>query len=43
MSACVTNNGRQVFKVSKDNGNIKYSATRYQNGTVVETKTTKPN
>ena len=43
MSARVTKSGRQVAKVSKDNGNSKYSATRYANGTVVETKTTKIN
>ncbi len=43
ISARITNSGRQVFKVSKDNGNTKYSATRYANGTVVETKTTKFN
>lgn len=43
ISARITNSGRQVLKVSKDNGNTKYSATRYANGTVVETKTTKFN
>lgn len=43
MSARVTKSNRQVLKVSQDNGKSKYSATRYPNGTVVETKTTKPN
>ena len=43
MSARITNSGRQVVKISKDNGNTKYSATRYATGTVVETKTTKSN
>lgn len=43
VSARVTDSGRQVLKVSKDEGKSKYSATRYQNGTVVETKTTKLN
>lgn len=41
MEARVTDNNRQVFKISKDNGNSKYSATKYPNGTIVETKTTK--
>lgn len=41
ISARVTDSGRQVLKVSKDNGRFKYSATRYKKGTVVETKTTK--
>ena len=43
MSARVTDSGRQVLKVSKNQGKSKYSATRYPNGTVVETRTTKPN
>jgi len=43
ISARITTSGRQVLKVSKDNGNTKYSATRYANGTIVETKTTKFN
>ena len=43
MSARVTKSNRQVLKVSQDNGKSKYSTTRYPNGTVVETKTTKPN
>jgi hypothetical protein len=29
-------------KVSKNDGADKYSATQYPNGTIVETKTTKP-
>ncbi len=41
LSARVTKTNRQVLKASKDKGKIKYSATRYPNGTVVETKTTK--
>ena len=41
MSARVTDSGRQVLKISTDNGTAKYSATRYPNGTIVETKTTK--
>lgn len=36
-----TNSNRQVLKISKDNGSSKYSATRYSNGTIVETKVTK--
>ena len=43
ISARVTNSGRQVLKVSKNKGSSKYRATRYKNGTVVETKTTKLN
>jgi len=39
--ARVTESNRQVLKVSKDEGNEKYSATRYSNGTIVETRTTK--
>jgi len=42
LSARVTDTGRQVVKVETNNGANKYSATRYKNGTVVETKTTKP-
>ncbi len=41
MEARVTDNNRKVFKMSKNNGNSKYSATQYPNGTIVETKTTK--
>lgn len=41
LSARVTNSNRQVLKISKDNGSSKYSATRYPNGTIVETKVTK--
>ena len=43
LSARVTDSGKQVLKVSKNNGKSKYSATRYPNGTLVETKTTKFN
>mgnify|MGYP005759845215 CR=1 FL=1 len=32
---------RRVVKLQKDNGNSKYSATQYPNGTIVETKVTK--
>ena len=32
---------RKVVKIQKDNGNSKYSATQYPNGTVVEMKVTK--
>lgn len=42
LSARVTDTNRQVLKVKTNNGKNKYSATRYPNGTVVETKTTKP-
>jgi hypothetical protein len=31
----------EVIKIETDNSKIKYSATQYPNGTVVETKTTK--
>ena len=41
LEAKVTKTNRQVLKVSTNNGNTKYSATRYQNGTIVETKVTK--
>lgn len=41
MNARVTKSGRQVLRISKNNGTEKYSAVRYSNGTVVETKTTK--
>lgn len=41
MSARVTSSNRQVLKVSKNNGENKYSVTRYPNGTTVETKTTR--
>lgn len=43
MSARITSTNRQVLKISKNNGRSKYSATRYPNGTVVETKTIRPN
>lgn len=42
LEACITNTNRKVVKVHKDNGNSKYSATQYPNGTLVETKVTKP-
>lgn len=41
MSARVTDSYRKVVKVETNNGNNKYSATQYPNGTIVETKTTK--
>lgn len=41
LEARVTDTNRQVIKIQKDNGRNKYSATRYPNGTVVETKVTK--
>lgn len=41
LEAKVTNSNRKVLKIHTDNGNSKYSATQYPNGTVVETKVTK--
>lgn len=41
LSARITKNNRQVLKIKNNDGLTKYSATRYPNGTVVETKTTK--
>lgn len=41
MSARVTDSGRKVMKVNKDNGNFRYSRTEYSNGTSVETKVVK--
>ena len=41
LSGLVTETGRKVLKVAKNNGADKYSATQYPNGTIVETKTTK--
>ena len=41
LEARVTETGRNVIKIQKDRGNVKYSATQYPNGTVVETKVTK--
>lgn len=35
----VTNSNRKVLKLQKEN--FKYSATKYPNGTIVETKVTK--
>lgn len=40
-SAEITKFGRRVAKVSKDNGNFKYSETHYPNGTIVKTQTQK--
>ncbi|MDO4648464.1 MAG: hypothetical protein Q4B26_07415 [Eubacteriales bacterium] len=37
LEARITKTGRQVVKLSQDNGLIKRSATKYGNGTVVET------
>lgn len=39
-SARITDTGRQVLKISNSDGKI--SATRYPNGTVVETRTFRP-
>ena len=41
LSARVTDSGRKVVIVETDNGNSRYSATQYSNGTIVETKTTR--
>ena len=41
LGARVTETGRNVIKIQKDRGNLKYSATQYPNGTIVETKVTK--
>ena len=41
LEARITKAKRQVVKVEKDDGNSKYSATKYPNGTVVETKVKK--
>ena len=41
ISAEITKSGRSVAKLSKDNGNFKYSETHYPNGTVVKTQTEK--
>ena len=41
LEARITQSGRKVIKIEKDNGNSKYSATQYPNGTLVETKVTK--
>ncbi len=38
LEARITDTNRRVVKVQKDNGDFKYSATQYSNGTVVETK-----
>lgn len=37
ISAYNTKSNRQVFKASGSNGDVKYSATRYPSGRVVET------
>ena len=42
LEARITRSNRQVVKIQTDNGNSKHSATRYPNGTVVETTVTKP-
>lgn len=42
VEARITDTNRQVLKVSKDNGKNKSSITRYPNGTIHETRTTKP-
>lgn len=41
LEARVTDSNRKVLKIATDNGNSKYSATQYSNGTLVETKVTK--
>lgn len=41
LEARITDSNRRVVKLQKDNGNSKYSATQYLNGTIVETKVTK--
>lgn len=41
LEARVTDSNRQVLKISTNEGTNKYSATKYPNGTVVETRTTK--
>ena len=41
LEARITDSNRRVVKVQTDNGNSKYSATQYPNGTLVETKVTK--
>lgn len=41
LEARITDSNRRVVKVQTDNGNSKYSATHYPNGTLVETKVTK--
>lgn len=40
MEARVTDSGRQVINIKK--GNAKYSATRYSNGRIVETRSYMP-
>lgn len=42
ISARVTPNNRQVIKAYSYDYDIKVSATRYPNGTIVETRTYKP-
>ena len=41
MEARITDSNRQVLKIFTDGGNTKYSATKYSNGTVVETRVRK--
>lgn len=36
-SARITDSGRKVVKIHKNNGNTKFSAVQYDNGTVVKT------
>lgn len=38
LEARITDSNRRVVKLQKDNGNSKYSATQYPNGTIVEIK-----
>lgn len=41
LSARITDTNREVLKIEKNGGADKYSATRYPNGTVVETHSKK--
>lgn len=43
MTARITPKGNKVVTVEKNKGKNKYSATIYENGTIHETRTTKPN
>lgn len=38
LEARVTESKRKVVKIQKECGTLKYSATQYPNGTIVETK-----
>lgn len=42
ISARITKGNRKVIKINQNDGNDKYSATQYPNGTIVETRTRKP-